>query len=355
MIRTGSFKLITTAQQAEAFSVLARLFADACNAMVPFVQAHRCWNRVALHHLVYYQVRATLPALGSQMVCQAIHRVADAYKTLLANEGIPKDQPVPAITFMPASVNFDHRTYSLKGAAFSIFTAQGRARVEFACGPVQRALLATGIPKEARLIIRKGRWYLNLVFDLPDPVPLSGQRAMGLDVGENNLAATSTGKVFGGGKLRHDRDRYLASRRRLQSNGSRASKRKLKAISGREQRHVRHVNHVTSKAIVAQALQAGASILRMEDLTHIRARIKAGNRVRARLHRWAFRQLQDLVRYKVDILEFTQGMSRERDRLIHQYFGIDDDIVWESVELDVRPILASIRLLLVKLPPTPPA
>ena len=291
---------MTTPQQAEAFSVLARLFADACNAMVPFVQAHRCWNRVALHHLVYYQVRATLPALGSQMVCQAIHRVADAYKTLLANEGIPKDQPVPAITFTPASVHFDHRTYSLKGEAFSIFTAQGRARVEFACGPVQRALLATGIPKEARLIIRKGRWYLNLVFDLPDPVPLSGQRAMGLDVGENNLAATSTGKVFGGGKLRHDRDRYLASRRRLQSNGSRASKRKLKAISGREQRHVRHVNHVTSKAIVAQALQAGASILRMEDLTHIRARIKAGNRVRARLHRWAFRQLQDLVRYKVE-------------------------------------------------------
>jgi IS605 OrfB family transposase len=212
---------MTTPQQAEAFSVLARLFADACNAMVPFVQAHRCWNRVALHHLVYYQVRATLPALGSQMVCQAIHRVADAYKALLANEGIPKDQPVPAITFTPASVHFDHRTYSLKGEAFSIFTAQGR-------------------------------------------------------------------------------DRCLASRRRLQSNGSRASKRKLKAISGREQRHVRHVNHVTSKAIVAQALQAGASILRMEDLTHIRARIKAGNRVRARLHRWAFRQLQDLVRYKVE-------------------------------------------------------
>jgi hypothetical protein len=61
----------------------------------------------------------------------------------------------------------------------------------------------------------------------------------------------SNGKVFGGGKLRHDRDRYLASRRRLQSNGSRASKRKLKAFSGKEQRHVRHVNHETSKAIVA--------------------------------------------------------------------------------------------------------
>lgn len=268
--------------------------------MVPFVQEHRCWNRVALHHLVYYQVREKYPALGSQMVCQAIHRVADAYKALRANGGIPNDQPVPAITFTPSSVNFDRRTYSISGEYFTLFTPTGRAKVEFACGPHQKALLLSGIPKEGRLTTYKGIWYLNLVFDLPDPVPLQGDRAMGLDVGENNLAATSTGKVFGGGKLRHDRDRYLASRRRLQSNGSRASKRKLKAISGKERRHVRHVNHVTSKAIVAQALQAGATILRMEDLTHIRAHIKAGLRVRTRLHRWAFRQLQDFVQYKAE-------------------------------------------------------
>lgn len=268
--------------------------------MVPFVQEHRCWNRVALHHLVYYQVREKYPALGSQMVCQAIHRVADAYKALRANGGIPNDQPVPAITFTPSSVNFDRRTYSISGEYFTLFTPTGRAKVEFACGPHQKALLLSGIPKEGRLTTYKGIWYLNLVFDLPDPVPLQGNRAMGLDVGENNLAATSTGKVFGGGKLRHDRDRYLASRRRLQSNGSRASKRKLKAISGKERRHVRHVNHVTSKAIVAQALQAGATILRMEDLTHIRAHIKAGLRVRTRLHRWAFRQLQDFVQYKAE-------------------------------------------------------
>jgi len=300
MERTGSFKLLTSPQQTEAFSELARLFSEACNGMVPFVQEHRCWNRVGLHHLVYYPIRERFPALGSQMVCQAVHRVADAYKALRANEGIPKDQSVPAIQFTLSSVSFDHRTYSIKGEAFSLFTTTGRTTVRFACGPRQKALLASGHPKEARLAIRKGKWYLNLVFDLPDPIPLSGDLAVGLDVGENNLAATSTGKVLGGGKLRHDRDRYLASRRRLQSNGSRASKRKLKAISGKEQRHVRHVNHETSKAIVAQVLQAGACILRMEDLTHIRAHIKAGNRVRARLHRWAFRQLQDFVQYKAE-------------------------------------------------------
>jgi IS605 OrfB family transposase len=300
MKRTGSFKLSTAPQQCEAFSVLARLFSDACNEMVPFVQDHRCWNRVALHHLVYYRVREAFPALGSQMVCQAVHRVADAYQALRARDGIPKDEPVPALIFTPASVNFDHRTYSIKGDAFSLFTPMGRATVKFACGAPQKALLATGKPKEARLTSRNGIWYLNLVFDLPDPAPLPGSQALGLDIGENNLAATSNGKVFGGGKLRHDRDRYLAKRRRLQSNGSRASKRKLKAISGKERRHVRHVNHEVSKAIVAQALQAGASTLRMEDLTHIRARIRAGIRVRTRLHRWAFRQLQDFVQYKAE-------------------------------------------------------
>ena len=36
----------------------------------------------------------------------------------------------------------------------------------------------------------------------------------------------------------------------------------------------------------------------MEDLTHIRDRIQAGKRMRARLHGWAFRQLQSFVEYK---------------------------------------------------------
>jgi IS605 OrfB family transposase len=300
MIRTASFKLLATPQQGSAFSALAKHFAAACEAIVPFVQEHRCWNRVALHHLVYYPLRERFPALGSQMICQAIHRVADAYKTLRANDGIPKDQPVPALRFGPASVNFDHRTYAIKGDAFSLFTPEGRTLVSFASGSRQKELLAAGKPKEARLVNRKGSWFLNLVFNLADPAPLPGKGVLGVDVGENNLAATSNGKVFGGNKLRDDRDRYLAQRRRLQSNGSRASKRKLKAVSGREQRHVRHVNHEVSKAIVAQALQAGASILHLEDLTHIRQHIKAGLRVRTRLHRWAFRQLQDFVRYKAE-------------------------------------------------------
>jgi putative transposase len=299
-MRTVSLKLVATPEQAMALSALADTYAKACNAIVPFAVEHRCWNRVALHHLSYYPVREKLPALGSQMVCQAIHRVADAYKALKANKGIAKDKIVPPIDFKPTSVNFDRRTYSIKGDALSLFTLTGRAKIPFVCGNHQRNLLANGAPKEAKLIVRNGIWYFNLVLDFPDAVPVSGGGVCGIDIGENNLAASSTGKVWGGGKLRHDRDIYLAHRRRLQSNGSRAAKRKLRAISGREQRHVKHVNHEVSKSIVAEAVRSGASEIRLEDLTNIRANIKAGKRVRARLHGWAFRQLQGFVAYKAE-------------------------------------------------------
>jgi IS605 OrfB family transposase len=298
--RAVSLKLLAAPEQSAALSALAEAFAGACNAVVPFSQEHRCWNRVALHHLVYYPVREQFPKLGSQMVCQAVHRVADAYKTLKANKGITKDKPVPEIRFDASSVAFDKRTYSLKGDTVSLFTLAGREHIAFAGGKHQRNLLASGTAKEARLIQRNGIWYFNLVVDLPDAPPAAGGGVFGVDVGENNLAASSTGKVWGGGKLRHNRDIDLANRRRLQSNGSRAAKRKLRAISGREQRRMKHVNHEVSKSIVAEAVLSGAGEIRMEDLTHIRASITAGKRVRTRLHRWAFRQLQDFVAYKAE-------------------------------------------------------
>ncbi|MBU2755286.1 IS200/IS605 family element transposase accessory protein TnpB [Acidithiobacillus sp. CV18-2] len=298
MKRTVSLKLVATPAQAAKLAELSSVFAQACAVVVPFSVEHRCWNRVALHHLAYRSIRDQFPALGSQMACNAIHRVASAYKTLQANKRIAKDKAVPVIRFDRTAVHYDHRTYSLREGAVSLFTMSGREVIAFSCGKHQANLMKSGDPKEAELVCRKGQWFFNLVLDIPDVAPVESGGILGVDVGENNLAATSSGKVLGGGKLCFERDKYLAHRRRLQSNGSRAAKRKLRAISGRERRHVEHVNHEVSKAIVQEAIRLHAGEIRMEDLTHIRDRIRAGKRVRTRLHRWAFRQLQDFVAYK---------------------------------------------------------
>src|SRR5256885_12154613 len=89
-----------------------------------------------------------------------------------------------------------------------------------------------------------------------------------------------------------------ALRRRLQSNGSQSATQRLRQVSGKERRRVKHVNHETSKAIIEEARRIGAATIVMEDLTHIRDHLLAGRRMRARLHRWAFRQLQSFVQYK---------------------------------------------------------
>jgi putative transposase len=301
MLRTASVKLDVTTEQAAALCALQAAYAAACNRLVPIVQAHRCWNRVALHQLAYALLRARTP-LGAQLCCNAIFSVCKAYRAQKELGRLGKDVPVPLLHFGRASVHFDKRTYTLRGDTVSLYTLAGRITVALRPGEHQRRILASGLPKEAELVCRKRLWYLNLVVESEEVEPVASGRVMGLDVGEITLATASSGKVWGGEALRHRRDQHLALRRRLQSNGSQSAKQKLRQVSGKERRRVRHINHETSKAIVREAVRIGASRITLEDLTHIRQRIKASKRVRTRLHRWAFRQLQSFVEYKARAL-----------------------------------------------------
>lgn len=297
MQRTASLKLDTTTEQSRQLTALQAAYTDACNRLVPVVVDHRCWNRVALHQLTYSRLRQETH-LGSQMACNAIFTVCKAYTAQRELGRIKKDAPVPTLNFRRASVHFDKHTYTLKGEAVSLYTLVGRTTVRLIIGEHQRTILASGLPTEAELVCRKGKWYFNLVIKSEDCPVVAPGPVMGVDVGETTLAATSTGKLFGGGQLRDKRDRHLSLRRRLQFNGSQSARQLLCQVSGREQRHVTHINHETSKAIVKEALTKGASAIAMEDLTRIRDRIKAGKCMRARLHRWAWRQLQRFVQYK---------------------------------------------------------
>jgi len=300
MRRTISIKIETTAEQKKALMQLQDTFNRTCNIVASIAMKNRCWNRVALHHLCYYQIRISDPSgdakIGSQMLCNAIKAVCDAYRVLSINA----TDSVPSITFRPnASVHFDKRTYSIKNEKLSLYTLSGRTLVQMNLGEFQRNYFQQGRPKEAELICKKGKWFFNLVLDFLDPqlMPPLG-KVMGVDLGENNLATTSTGKIFGGGQLRYERDCALSLRKRLQSNGSKSSNQLLKKISGKEARHVRHINHVMSKKIVQEAQASGCDTIAMESLTNIRREIKGGRRMRSRLHRWSWAQLQEFIQYK---------------------------------------------------------
>ena len=294
--RTASILIEADATAFSALVDVQAAYAAACNLLVPVVIENRCWNRVALHNTAYDWLRPQT-ALGSQMVCNTFRTVCGAYASMRSNGEIEDDKPVPVANFDGASVHYDVRTFTMRGDSLSLWTLGGRVEVALRPGGHQQRLLEWGKPKEAELVFRKGRVYFNLVLEKEITFKETGP-VVGLDVGENNLAATDTGKIWGGGELRHKRYRYLSQRRRLQSNGSGSARQLLRKVSGKESRRVRHENHVVSKQVVAEATRVGARCISMEDLTRIRDNIRAGLRMRARLHGWAFRQLQDFVAYK---------------------------------------------------------
>jgi len=124
-----------TQEQVERLRALQIAFADVCNAIAPVVQQTRCWNRVALHHLVYHPMRDRYPGLGSQMICNAIYSVCRNARLVLQHPKSPwnilkrPNATLPLLRFAPnAPVYFDRHTLSLKAGALSMFTLDGRMR-----------------------------------------------------------------------------------------------------------------------------------------------------------------------------------------------------------------------------------
>lgn len=129
--------LNTTPEQKARLLALQQAFAQVCNALSPMVQETRVWNRVALHHMAYKGLRERFPALGSQMVCNAIYSVSRAARLVFQTPGSPfhhsrlAGRPLPLLRFADnCPVYFDRHTLSLKGTQVSMYTLDGRMRFE---------------------------------------------------------------------------------------------------------------------------------------------------------------------------------------------------------------------------------
>lgn len=116
---------------------LQAVFAQACNLLAPLVRQHRCWNRVALHHLAYRQLRQALPQLGSQMACNAIYSVCRTARLVYQHPNSPfalarwGERPLPLLRFAPdCPVYFDRHTLSVRPQGLSLFTLDGRMRFD---------------------------------------------------------------------------------------------------------------------------------------------------------------------------------------------------------------------------------
>lgn len=150
--------LNTTPEQFQRLLTLQTAFAQVCNALAPEVQKSRIWNRVTLHHLHYRALRERFPALGSQMVCNAIYAVSKTARLIFQTPASPFNltklgaNPLPLLQFANiCPVYFDWHTLSIKGTKLSLFTLDGRMHFELTLVEPQRLLFKTAKLREISL------------------------------------------------------------------------------------------------------------------------------------------------------------------------------------------------------------
>ncbi len=137
MTNTLRLDINATPEQHLRLQRLQTQFSQVCNALWPIVQQTRCWNRVTLHHLAYRALREQFPAMGSQMICNAIYSVSKTARGVFQNRHSPYNihrlagKPLPQIRFVDTCpVHFDRHTMSLVDARLSLYTLEGRNRFE---------------------------------------------------------------------------------------------------------------------------------------------------------------------------------------------------------------------------------
>jgi IS605 OrfB family transposase len=289
---TAVIQLLPDEAQAQTLLDTIRAVNAACNYASQVAFEQRAFRRKTLHTLVYREIRTRF-GLPAQLAVHVINRVVDTYKAKGARKAVHTFKEFGA-------VRYDSRVLSLKpeSRTVSISTFQGRVRVPFAAGEPQLRLLQRPVRElTSWLAVRKGKFYLAVVCEVDDPESIDPEGVLGVDLGQVNLAADSTGERFSGENLARVRLRYARLRRRLQKRGTQSAKRHLRKLSRKEHNFATTMNHTVAKRVVEKARRHRAAIV-LENLKGIRTRTTVQKGRRPLHHGWPFRQLQSFIAYK---------------------------------------------------------
>ena len=281
--------------------------------------------------------------LPSQIACEVFKTVVSNYKTvqtmlkkqtvtdgyqyddngdiLLYKKGKHKGEPKLAyiykdLTFLPKPLCYEKpqlalpvaRSYSFVNdfSRTSISVMNNRIKLPFKLTAKQKELFTNPNWKRgnARLVQTGKKWFLYISFTRKVPeVDISKfDNIIGIDAGLRQIMTIynpKTGQTFfkNGQNIKKKRQNYAKKRQSLQSKNTKSAKRRLKELSGRENRWMTDVNHCLSKTLVSENPN---TLIVVEDLTNVTfdtvSHRKKENRYEH--HSWAFYQLQQDIAYK---------------------------------------------------------
>jgi IS605 OrfB family transposase len=307
MRRTVKIKL--DLEQPEKLEETIQQFKYACNQVVDEGWNRdelKTYNKNKLHEATYHEIREETD-LPANLVTQARDRASQAIKGCVQRmkEGEKASKPF----FSSDSIKYDKRTFSIwiddKKATFS--TLEGRIEAELIFDEdreyYQKYLSEdwniTSSTVEKHSYEKGEPYYLHLGVEKEithEEEELEVPKVMGIDLGVDNLAVTSTGKFWSGDRLNHQRRRFEEVRGKLQEKGTQSAHRTFQQMSGRENRYYCDTLHRISKNIVEHADKHGVDVIVFEDLKEIRKDISN----KKKFQQWTFRKLYQFVEYKAE-------------------------------------------------------
>lgn len=260
-------------------------------------------SRFKLHKLAYEKTRTNVPNLPAALNQAARDwAVADikAYNTMHPKQQFMKTPSTGRMRSMAYSL----RSLSLRGNLLTLSTVGKRQRFMiliplFFQERWLKPAVSWKLNAATLTITKKKKIKISLSFriQLFDTPRIEGE-VLGVDRGLYNIVATSDGELYKGNRIRATRRKYAHARKTCQKKGTRSAKRRLEAISGREERFRNDMNHCISKEL---ANRPGISVIVLEDLSSIRSlsrKEKNGKKSRTWLSGWAYRDLETKIVYK---------------------------------------------------------
>jgi IS605 OrfB family transposase len=301
---TLQLQLLPDKPQSDTLRATVERFNAAANWLAGLAFKARTASKYVLQKEHYYALRERF-GLPADMAIRCIAQVSEAYK---------RDRNKKPTFRKHAAVPYSHgKNYGFKGVdrvSLSVVPS-GRVVVPFVLGTYQKERFGM-FKGQADLVLRDdGKWFLLVTVDLPEEPTRQIYDFIGVDLGVENIAATSAGEIHTSKPVEKVRRRLARNRAQLGKAQKKARKRgkrcrrirqAIKRTRGKESRFRRDVNHCIAKRLVAEAQRTSSGIA-LEDLKGIQGRTKGRlrKRQRARHGSWAFFQLRAFVEYKAKL------------------------------------------------------
>lgn len=304
---TAKLKLSLSPEQEILLKETILAYRSGCNRVANYIYSAKSLNGKQVHDALYGTLRTEF-GLRSQMAESVIKTVIASYKTIEKNQG----QWICPVYRQPSCDLVWNRDYSLLKdketglRIFSVNTLEGRIKAPFKTRGMEHYLDGSWRFGTAKLVTRKGNWFLHIPVSREVPVCELQESAevVGIDLGINFLmtAYDSTGKTqfVNGREIKQKRAQKAKIRKDLQARQTPSARRRLKAIGSRENRWMQDVNHCITKALVEKHPKSALFVL--EDLTGIR-KVTENVRLKDRYTTvsWAFFDFRKKLEYKASL------------------------------------------------------